>query len=260
MTRVVVVVGIEKVFGKGRGKNWQHLQHQPTNALQQPKNLQLLSNPTQWTRREKPQNGIIVPATKHGGGLRPTHTRIWGPTQKLATASYYSSNYTRFYCCSPEDMKRRLQALSALSTHLVYPCVQSTNIACSLYNCIMFKTKSTSTKLKKSAPLAPFIWHFYVQLLRVTLSKKYPIYFLPSPFLRTVQIFTITRQLALRSTSIFPCPPSFFRYKFLPEHIKYFPCPPSHFPTYKFLPEQIKYLPCPPSIFPMYKFLPEQIK
>ena len=151
-------------------------------------------------------------------------------------------------------MKRRLQALSALSTHLVYPCVQSTNIACSLYNCIMFKTKSTSTKLKKSAPLAPFIWHFYVQLLRVTLSKKYPIYFLPSPFLRTVQIFTITRQLALRSTSIFPCPPSFFRYKFLPEHIKYFPCPPSHFPTYKFLPEQIKYLPCPPSIFPAYKF------
>ena len=63
----------------------------------------------------------------------------------------------------------------------------------------------------------------------------------------------------------------FASYKFIPEHIKYFPCPPSPFstynsdpntsstcsdlqpfPMYKLVPEHIEYFPCPLSPFSMY--------
>ena len=60
-----------------------------------------------------------------------------------------------FYCCCPTVTKTRLEVLPALSPHnIVYSRVQATNTAFSVYNCIVFETKNTSTKFQQSAPQA----------------------------------------------------------------------------------------------------------
>ena len=109
---------------------------------------------------------------------------------------------------------------------------------------------------------------FYVQFLLEHIKEwPYPpsiIFPCPPSSVSYVQISTRTHQVFALSSKYFSmtipsiCPllqVQLSTYKSLPKHIKYllysqsmFPCPPSIF-LWRFLPEHIKYLPCHPSIF-----------
>ena len=97
-----------------------------------------------------------------------------------------------------------------------------------------------------------FDWWF-IQLPRT--KFKYYIFYL-------VHFYLVRTNLYQHRSSISTCPPSpFFKYKFLPEHIKkYLPCPPNIFPllevhlsTYKSYQNTLSIFPCPPGLFSTYK-------